>query len=110
MISSYELSLSGCSLAGDYNCDGTADRPDYTLWKNTFGSTGALAADGNLNGAVDATDYTVWRDHLGAAGGGSMSNSAVPEPAAQVIAFVGVAGALVGWHSGLTRAGGFPSW
>jgi hypothetical protein len=54
-------------LAGDYDIDGDVDHDDYTVWKNSFGSTYLLAADGNHNGIVDTADFTVWRDHLGAA-------------------------------------------
>jgi Esterase-like activity of phytase/Dockerin type I domain len=78
LISSYELSRSGCLLAGDYNCSGTVDDSDYTLWKNTFGSTEALAADGNADGVVNAADYTLWRNNLGASPG--QAGLAVPEP------------------------------
>jgi hypothetical protein len=92
----WELSLTGCSLAGDYNCSGIVDAADYTFWKNTFGSQLALAADGNGNGTVDAADYTVWRDHLGENFGGIGSASAsrfqtqVPEPSAVALLLGGV--------------------
>lgn len=96
LISSFELSRSGCSLLGDYNCSGTVDDVDYTLWKNTYGSTQALAADGNGDNVVNAADYTVWRNQLGStpgAGSGSGSldfnRSAVPEPATVVLQLVG---------------------
>lgn len=78
LISSYELSRSDCSLAGDYNCSGAVDDSDYTLWKNTFGSTQALAADGNGDGVVNAADYTVWRNNAGASPG--LATHVVPEP------------------------------
>jgi hypothetical protein len=84
-------------LPGDFDLNGIVNAADYTLWKQTFGNTVALgdAADGNGNGKIDAADYTVWRDHLGAsliggAGSGSLSNSAVPEPNALVLAFSGL--------------------
>ncbi len=77
LITSFELSRSGCTLAGDYNCNGGVDDSDYTLWKNTFGSTMALAADGNGDGVVDAADYAIWRDHLGEPAVGNAA--AVPE-------------------------------
>jgi hypothetical protein len=87
LLVSFELSLSGCSLAGDYNCDGWVDNPDYTLWKNTFGSTKAIAADGNSNGTVDAADYTAWRNALGATASGQMVS--VPEPTALALLLLG---------------------
>jgi hypothetical protein len=97
-IVSFELSLGGCSLAGDYNCSGAVDDSDYTLWKNTFGSAAALAADGNDDGVVDAADYAVWRDSLGAPAVGNAT--AVPE-----LGTVGLAGlaALMGLASRRTQ-------
>jgi hypothetical protein len=70
------------SVPGDYNGNGTVGPEDYTLWKNTFGTsvTAGTGADGNENAKIDAGDYTVWRDNLGASGSASAVN-AVPEPA-----------------------------
>jgi len=50
---------------GDYDSSGTVDQADYTLWKNTFGSSSDLRADGNGDRVVNAADYTVWRVNLG---------------------------------------------
>ena len=46
---------------GDYNGDGRIDAGDYTLWRNTLGSTTDLRADGNRDGVVDEADYQVWK-------------------------------------------------
>jgi hypothetical protein len=96
-IITFELSLTGCSLAGDYNCNGTVGEEDYKLWRSTFGSTLATAADGNGNGTVDAADYTVWRDSftafLGSSGAADLSSGArlaVPEPGAACLLLIGV--------------------
>ena len=56
-------------LAGDYNHSGIVDAADYTLWRDTLGSTTNLTADGNGNGVIDAGDYDLWK-----------ANAAVPEP------------------------------
>lgn len=72
------------ALQGDYNNDNRVDAADYTLWRDTLGSTIQLAADGDANGTVDAGDYGVWRATYGAVLGGS---SSVPEPG--VIALMG---------------------
>ncbi|MCA9187966.1 MAG: dockerin type I repeat-containing protein [Planctomycetales bacterium] len=64
------------TLSGDYNGNGTVDAADYTVWKDSFGSTGELAADGNGNGEIDAADYTIWKDNFGA----GATIASVPEP------------------------------
>ncbi|MCA9188726.1 MAG: dockerin type I repeat-containing protein, partial [Planctomycetales bacterium] len=46
-------------VEGDYNGNGIVDAADYTVWKDTFGSSDDLIADGNGNGIVDAADYTI---------------------------------------------------
>jgi hypothetical protein len=69
-------------LQGDYNNDNRVDAADYTVWRNTLGSTILLAADGDANGTVDAGDYGVWRATYGAVLGGS---TAVPEPATPLL-------------------------
>ena len=94
-IVSWELSLTGCAIAGDFNCNGSVDDADYTLWKNLYGSTGMnLAADGNGDGIVDAADYTIWRN-AGAlpaeAAAAHVGSAVVPEPAAIVSVSVAVA-------------------
>lgn len=55
------------SLPGDYNGDSTVGLADYTIWRNTLGSTPASfsLADGNGDGVTDASDYQVWKYHLG---------------------------------------------
>jgi GH35 family endo-1,4-beta-xylanase len=75
---------------GDYNGDGTADAADYTLWRDTLDSQNDLRADGNGNLMIDSGDYDVWLANFGAnyaSGGGSLS-TAVPEPAAWLLALL----------------------
>ncbi len=45
---------------GDFNRDGMVDVADYTIWRDSLGSTSSLAADANRNGIVDASDYDLW--------------------------------------------------
>ncbi|TWT35449.1 hypothetical protein KOR34_03400 [Posidoniimonas corsicana] len=72
---------------GDYNGDGLVDAADYTVWRDTLGSTTDLLADGNGNGEVDQADYDLWRSNYGATTGAAASAGAnAPEPAAMVLA------------------------
>jgi CSLREA domain-containing protein len=58
-------------LPGDYNFDGIVNAADYTVWRDTLGSTTDLRADssgptiGIPNGIVDQADYDFWNSHFG---------------------------------------------
>jgi GH35 family endo-1,4-beta-xylanase len=66
---------------GDYNADGMVDAADYTIWRDTFGSTDDLRADGNGNESIDEGDYTIWKSKFGSTfGSGGGATSSVPEP------------------------------
>ncbi|MCA9188846.1 MAG: hypothetical protein R3E01_04335 [Pirellulaceae bacterium] len=80
-------------VLGDYNGNGTVDAADYTIWKDTFGTTADLSADGNANGVVDAADYTVWKDRFGASANSattSPSATTVPEPVGSSTILIGL--------------------
>src|SRR5262245_7579085 len=75
-------------LLGDYNRDGVVDTADYTVWRNSNGSTTQLAADGNGNGRIDDGDYSIWKSRFGASSGaGQVLFSQVPEPGTSVLVF-----------------------
>ena len=38
-------------VPGDYNANGTVDAADYTIWRDTLGSTTDLRANGDNTGA-----------------------------------------------------------
>jgi Glycosyl hydrolases family 18 len=77
-------------VPGDYDGNGSVGPEDYDLWKSTFGAlSGDMRADGNEDGVVNAADYTFWRNRTSAgAGNGSAANTAVPEPAMAILAFL----------------------
>jgi hypothetical protein len=78
------LEVTGLGLAGDYNGDGKVSAADYTVWRDTLGSSTDLRADGNNSTTIDPGDYTIWLDNFGAgfgSGAGSVA-FAVPEPSA----------------------------
>ncbi|MGD9634663.1 MAG: cellulase family glycosylhydrolase [Pirellulales bacterium] len=84
-------------VRGDFNFDGAVDAADYTVWRDSFGQTGAgLDADGNIDGIVDELDLNLWAANFDAApGGGSLARAAVPEPAGLWLLAIGgmIAGA-----------------
>ena len=66
------------ALAGDYNHNGIVDAADYTIWRDTLGSTSDLRADGDSNGVVNAADYSVWKMSFGASGARRCSQFCAP--------------------------------
>jgi hypothetical protein len=81
---------------GDYNGDTKVDAADYTIWRDTLGSTADLRANGNDTGAsagvIDAADYDVWKTNFGTGGGsGGLAAAGVPEPASCVVVLCAIA-------------------
>ncbi len=81
------------AVQGDYNSNGIVDAGDYTIWRDTLGSTTDLRANGDNVGAsagkIDAADYSFWKSHFGntsgSGSGGIGSASPVPEPASWML-------------------------
>jgi hypothetical protein len=86
----------GTAVPGDYDADGIVDAADYTIWRDTLGSTTDFRANGDTTGAsaevIDQADYTFWKSHFGAtSGSGSLSFGSVPEPASWLLLLSGIA-------------------
>ncbi|MCO6047122.1 hypothetical protein NG895_24760 [Aeoliella sp. ICT_H6.2] len=106
-----ELAEVPTTLVGDYNGDGEVDIADYTVWRNTLGATVAAGAgaDGDGSGMIDAGDYQAWKTNFGtslaASAIGNVSNQAVPEPTAVILALAALTGlSIVRQHQGGVRA------
>ena len=84
-------------LAGDFDEDGDVDGEDFLAWQRGFGTaSGATHMDGDADGDgdVDGEDFLAWQREFGS--GLGSGTSAVPEPAALLLALLiagGVAGA-----------------
>ncbi|QDU58687.1 hypothetical protein [Aeoliella mucimassa] len=92
--------LSAEPLSGDYNGDGIVNLADYTVWRDSLGSTTDLRANGNDTGAsqgvVDMADYQTWKTNFGqTAAAGSVQTASVPEPStACLLVLMGIACAV----------------
>jgi autotransporter-associated beta strand protein len=79
----YTAGVLSVGLPGDFNFNGIVDAADYVVWRKGLGTT------------YTQNDYNVWRANFGAtAGSGAtagLPSSAVPEPAALLIAGIGFA-------------------
>jgi hypothetical protein len=74
------------AVPGDYNGNLGVDAADYTVWRDTLGSTTDLRANGDNTGpsmdVIDIADYNFWKMNFpNGAGSGSLGLAAVPEPA-----------------------------
>jgi hypothetical protein len=68
VLPSFSFSGSG-GVLGDYDHSGKVDAADYTIWRDTFGSTTDFRANGNNDGAsmnlIDQADYAIWKQNFG---------------------------------------------
>jgi hypothetical protein len=90
----FTVAVPSAAVAGDYNGNGIVDAADYTIWRDTLGSTTDLRANGDNTGAsagkIDQADFTFWKTHFGGPGSASLGGGAVPEPSSIALAIVGI--------------------
>jgi hypothetical protein len=85
----------GAFLAfGDFNNDGIIDVADYTVWRDTLGSTTDLRADADGDGVISAFDRQIWLLNYGVsfASTATALSTAIPEPAGALLLALGLAG------------------
>jgi hypothetical protein len=93
-----EMTITACgATSGDFDGNGCADVGDYVKWRNNLGDPTESDINNRGNGlnGVDLADYFLWQASFGngagggsASGSGSLTNSAVPEPAASVLLLI----------------------
>lgn len=78
----------GESIPGDFDDDDDVDGDDLGEWESNFGS--GSGADGDSDGDSDGNDFLVWQQNVGLGGAAVAANEPVPEPAAWLLAAVGL--------------------
>ncbi|MGL4514805.1 MAG: hypothetical protein ACRCT8_17080 [Lacipirellulaceae bacterium] len=78
------VSATAIVLPGDANSDGLVTAADYTVWRDTLGSTTDLRGDFNGDGVVEQGDYLTWVANYGRTATSFLA-TAIPEPAAAVL-------------------------
>lgn len=82
-------------VPGDYNGDHVVNAADFTIWRDTLGSTTDLRANGDNAGAsagvVDQADFEFWKTRFGntSGSGGLAGGLTVPEPGSILLAVIG---------------------
>jgi predicted outer membrane repeat protein len=71
-------------LFADYNADQSVNAADYSIWRNTLGSTTDHRADGDRNGVVNRDDFLYWKSHYGETAPMPATGSSVAETQAAV--------------------------
>ncbi|QDU90235.1 hypothetical protein Pla175_36370 [Pirellulimonas nuda] len=60
----------GGAASGDYNNDGTVNAADYTLWRDSVGTTNVLQND-PTGGTIGQAQYDTWKANFGQTGAGA---------------------------------------
>ena len=92
-------------ITSDFNGDGIVDAADYTVWRNSLGTTELepfTLGDANGDGAVDQLDYDIWKSQYGQVVSMlSASATVAPEPSCLIAVIVGMICFWMSraWHS-----------
>lgn len=82
------------AVSGDYNLNGQIDAADYTIWRDTLGSTSDLRANGDDSGAsqgiIDQADYLFWKNAFPSTG--DAAASPVPELTSASLTLLAICG------------------
>lgn len=93
--------LEGITPLGDYNLDTVVNAADYTIWRDTLGSTTDFRANGTNEGdsldIIDEADYQWWKDRFGNAGVAPGTPS--PTETFYKVEFLDVGNAVLATHS-----------
>ncbi len=82
---------------GDYNLDTVVNAADYTVWRDTLGSTTDFRANGTNEGAsldlIDQADYDYWKERFGISGHGPIPS---PTQTKFELAFLNASDVVIG--------------
>ncbi|MEN1679627.1 MAG: hypothetical protein AAGJ46_08535 [Planctomycetota bacterium] len=94
--------IASVGLAADFNGDGVVDAADFTVWRDSFGSTTDLSADADGDGVIGVGDHAIWRDSFGLT---LAASSVVPEPTPLGLA---IGGLFLRWPNRRNRSKHLP--
>lgn len=76
------------TIVGDFNNDGMVDGADLAQWEGDFGINDE--SDANNDGVTDGADFLAWQREFGTGVPTTPTYAAIPEPAACLLALIGL--------------------
>jgi len=93
--------LNAITPLGDYNLDTSVNAADYTIWRNTLGSTTDFRANGTNEGdsldIIDQADYDYWKERFGNVG--RAAGAASPTQSVFKVEFLDAGDAVLATHT-----------